>query len=63
MQYESSVDTGQQTLAVMDFTKEGGYFFDLFGRPPSYFGFEDFMNENCTTWMYRDVEFNKLVLN
>ena len=41
---------------AMDFTKEGGYFFDSFGRPPSYFGFEEFMNENCATWMYNDVE-------
>ena len=24
------------------FTKEGGYFFDSFGRSPSYFGFEYF---------------------
>ena len=40
----------------MDFTKEGGYFFDLFGRPPSYFEFEEFINENCATWMYHDVE-------
>ena len=36
--------------------KEEGYFFDSFGRPPSYFGFEEFMNENCATWMYNDVE-------
>ena len=41
---------------AMDFTKEGGYIFDSFGRSPSYFGFEDFMNENCATWMYNDVE-------
>ena len=40
----------------MDFTKEGGYFYYSFGRPPSYFGFEEFMNENCATWMYNDVE-------
>ena len=40
----------------MDFTKYGGYFFDSFGRSLSYFGFEDFMNENCATWMYNDVE-------
>ena len=41
---------------AMEFTKEEGYFFYLFGRPPSYFGFEEFMNENCATWMYNDVE-------
>ena len=41
---------------AMDFTKEGGYFFDSFGRSPSYFGFEDFMNENCATLMYNDVQ-------
>ena len=41
---------------AMDFTKEGGYLFDSFGRFPSYFGFEHFMNENCATWMYNDVK-------
>ena len=30
-------------LVAMDFAKEGGYLFDSFGRPPSYFGFEDFL--------------------
>ena len=48
---------------AMDFTKEGGYFFDSFGRPPSYFGFEEFMNENCTTWMYNDVELQSPLSN
>ena len=32
---------------AMDFTKERGYFFD---------SFEEFINENCATWMYNDVE-------
>ena len=41
---------------AMCFTKEGGYFFDLFGRSPSYFGFEEFMKENCATRMYDDGE-------
>ena len=41
---------------AMDFTKEGGYFFDSFGRPLSYFGFEYCINENCATWMNNDVE-------
>ena len=39
-------------LVAMDFTKEG-YFLDSFGRSPSYFGFADFINENCATWMYK----------
>ena len=34
---------------AMDFTQEGGYFFDSFGRPLSYFEFGDFINENYTT--------------
>ena len=41
---------------AIDFKIELYYFFDLFGRPPSYFGFEDFMNENCATWLYNNVE-------
>ena len=32
-------DNGQ--YMAMDFTENGGYFFDSFGRPSSYFGFKD----------------------
>ena len=56
MQYESSVDTGQWTLGSNGLYERRGVFFDSFGRPSSNFGFEEFMNENCATWMYNDVE-------
>ena len=36
--------------------KRTGLIIDSFGRPTSYFGFEEFMNENCATWMYNDLE-------
>ena len=49
---------------AMDITKEGGYFFDSFWRhPPSYFGFEEFMNENYATWVYNDDELQSPLSN
>ena len=50
------MDTGQWTQGSNGLYERRGYFLDSFGRPPSYFGFEEFMNENCATWMYNDVE-------
>ena len=41
---------------AMDLTKKGVISLIHFGRSPLYFGFEEFMNENCATWMYNDVE-------
>ena len=46
-------DNGQ--WVALDFTKEGGIFL-IFIWTSSYFEFEAFMNENCVTWMYNDVE-------
>ena len=48
MQYESSVDTGQLTLG-----SNGGMSLIHLDVP---IVFEEFMNENCATWMYNDVE-------
>ena len=63
VQYESSVATGQWTLGSNRLYERRGYFFDSFGRPPSYFGFEEFMNENCATWMYNDAELQSPLSN
>ena len=35
----ASIQDNRHRVA-MDFREEGGYFFDLIGCPPSYFGFE-----------------------
>ena len=49
------IQDNEQWVA-MDFAEEGGDVLDSFRRPPSYFGFEDFMCKYCATWMYNDVE-------
>ena len=47
----------------MDFTKEGVISLIHLDVPPSYFGFEEFMNENCATCMYNDVELQSPLSN
>ena len=40
---------------AMDFVEEGGYFFDSFGCPPSYFGFEYCINETVLRDNHVDI--------
>ena len=46
---------------AIDFIKEGGIsliHLDTTPPPPSYFGFEEFMNENCATWFTMPLSCN-----
>lgn len=46
---------GGHWLAICLESDYRGFFFDSFGRHPSLFGFEQFMNDNCAEWEYNDL--------
>ena len=40
-----------------------GFFFDSFGRDAVWFGFDQFMMDNCSEWMYNDKRLQSFASN
>ena len=55
---------GEHWVSIYIDSKRRGQFFDSLGEPPSYYGFDDFMNYNCINgWGFNDIRVQDISSN